>query len=559
MSEPTKPGQHPIRKRLLLPGLLLLGGLVLAAGIVQIVNSRRAAHAPGQPTDLASVSAPTHASGQELYGNYCAACHGEKGGGDGPAARYLYPKPRNFRDARFRIVTTLNHMPTDEDLFQVITRGMPGSAMFSFAHLSEDDRRALVAQVRQLTRTGALEQVRARMGARAEGEDLEQEIDQMLQPGEPCVVPTDLPAYGAESVARGTQLYRSEGCISCHGETGRGDGGQDQRDDAGMPIRPRDLVRGYFKGGHEPAQLYARIVLGMSGTPMPEFPKLQPAQVGDLINFVLSLSDPKARARVEHRRAHLVGKRVEELPNAIPDTAWGQVEPVSITVSPLWWRDFIDPELRVAALHDGRTLALRLTWADATRDDHPVRPQDFEDMAAVQLFKGDREPFLGMGTADKAVDAWLWRASWQAGAPGYADVDTAYPNMAVDLYPFEQAGGGARPHATQRQRKEFLTAHAAGNLLSDPSRAFTGSSLQAKGFGSLTMRPALSQHVSATGHWKDGRWTVVLRRPLEVGPEAGTPLAAGDTLSIAFALWDGAARDRNGQKLVSIWHDLKLE
>jgi hypothetical protein len=27
-------------------------------------------------------------------------------------------------------------------------------------------------------------------------------------------------------------------------------------------------------------------------------------------------------------------------------------------------------------------------------------------------------------------------------------------------------------------------------------------------------------------------------------------------VTIAFALWDGAARDRNGQKLVSIWHDL---
>jgi hypothetical protein len=334
---------------------------------------------------------------------------------------------------------------------------------------------------------------------------------------------------------------------------------QEQRDDTGMPIRPRDLLRGYFKGGHEPAHLYARIALGMSGTPMPEFPKLQPGQVGDLINFVLSLSDPKARARVVHRRAHLMAKHVEELPNAIPDTVWAQAQPVSITVSPLWWRDFTDPDLRVTALHDGRTLALRLTWTDATRDDRPVRPQDFEDMAAVQLFKGDREPFLGMGTADRPVDAWLWRASWQAGAPDYADVDTAYPNMAVDLYPFEQVAGGTRPHATERQRKEFLTARAAGNLLSDPSRTFTGGSLQARGFGTLTMRPALSQDVSATGAWKDGHWTVVLRRPLEVGPEAGIPLAASDTLSIAFALWDGAARDRNGQKLVSIWHDLQLE
>jgi DMSO reductase family type II enzyme heme b subunit len=50
-----------------------------------------------------------------------------------------------------------------------------------------------------------------------------------------------------------------------------------------------------------------------------------------------------------------------------------------------------------------------------------------------------------------------------------------------------------------------------------------------------------------------------VRRPLEVSADSGIQLAAGDKLSIAFAIWDGAARDRNGQKLVSIWHDFELE
>ena len=44
----------------------------------------------------------------------------------------------------------------------------------------------------------------------------------------------------------------------------------------------------------------------------------------------------------------------------------------------------------------------------------------------------------------------------------YADVDTAYPNMAVDLYPFESPGGGPRAHPTDRQPREFLAAWAAG-------------------------------------------------------------------------------------------------
>jgi hypothetical protein len=247
------------------------------------------------------------------------------------------------------------------------------------------------------------------------------------------------------------------------------------------------------------------------------------------------------------------------LAQKISEGDWKHSEPVAVVVSPLWWRHFESPDLHVAALHDGETLALRLTWKDTTRNDKPVRPQDFEDMAAVQLFQGSPEPFLGMGAADKPVDCWLWRASWDAVAGQVADVDTRYPHMSVDMYPFEKAGRTPRPHAPENQPEDFVTARAAGNQLANPARDFSGSNLQARGFGTLTMRPRVSQVVRARGSWKDGVWTVVLRRPLKVDPEAGLPLTPGGKLSIAFAIWDGAARDRNGQKLISVWHDLELE
>jgi hypothetical protein len=164
-----------------------------------------------------------------------------------------------------------------------------------------------------------------------------------------------------------------------------------------------------------------------------------------------------------------------------------------------------------------------------------------------------------MGSADGSVDVWLWNAAAQADRERYADVDTAYPHMAVDQYPFEQGATGPRAHPTERQLREFLTAWEAGNLRSDPSHVLPGSNLQAKGFGSLTLRPRISQVTSAHGGWKDGRWTVVLRRPLQVPHDAGIGLGGGDRCSIAFAVWDGAAHDRDGQKLVSIWHDLELK
>jgi hypothetical protein len=285
----------------------------------------------------------------------------------------------------------------------------------------------------------------------------------------------------------------------------------------------------------------------------------KPAEVGELINFVLSLSDPSLSAKADHKRTLITAKRAAALADEIADDVWQSTPAVPIVVSPLWWREYASPDLRVQALHDGQSLALRLEWRDETRNDRPVRPQDFEDMAAVQLFKGSPEPFLGMGSADQPLDVWLWRPSWQEKSDRYADVDTTYPNMAVDLYPFEESPRGTRLHEAERQPRAFLSAWAAGNLQSDPTRTFTGANLRAKGFGTLTMQPRVSQVVSAQGSWKDGRWTVVLRRPLQVRAEAGIPLAGGDRLSIAFAVWDGAAADRNGQKLVSIWHDLQLE
>jgi hypothetical protein len=150
-----------------------------------------------------------------------------------------------------------------------------------------------------------------------------------------------------------------------------------------------------------------------------------------------------------------------------------------------------------------------------------------------------------MGSTDQPVDLWLWRASREAGS-AEPSLQTAYPHMAVDQYPFGEL-------------KEFLTARAAGNPQADPSKDLSAGSLHAKGFGTATMRPRTSQVVRAAGRWANGQWTVVLRRPLSVEPETGLLLAAGDKLSVAFALWDGAAYDRNGQKLVSIWHNLELE
>ena len=87
--------------------------------------------------EAAPAAVPDLARGAALYAQQCAACHGATGRGDGPAAAGMDPPPIAFTDAdRAKHRSPLS-------LYQVISQGLPGTAMMSYAHLSNDDRWAL--------------------------------------------------------------------------------------------------------------------------------------------------------------------------------------------------------------------------------------------------------------------------------------------------------------------------------------------------------------------------------------------------------------------------------
>src|SRR6266513_143304 len=92
---------------------------------------------------------PSLSPGKAVYDQHCAACHGINGDGNGPAAVWLYPKPRHFNSGLFKIKSTPpGFMPSDEDLLHTVTRGMPGSSMPSFTYLSEPQRREWLPYVK---------------------------------------------------------------------------------------------------------------------------------------------------------------------------------------------------------------------------------------------------------------------------------------------------------------------------------------------------------------------------------------------------------------------------
>ncbi len=207
------------------------------------------------------------ARGQELYTDLCAVCHGADGDGKGRLAPSLQIPPRDFRPGEFRFRSTLApSLPTDDDLFTVVTRGVPNSSMPAFGRLTIEDRWALVEQVKDFA-------------GRFDRES----------PREPLEIPA-APEFTPELVERGRVAYLEIGCDACHGAEGGGDGRAASvvRDALGRRNPPLDFRSGRMvKSGPDPADIYRVIMTGLEGTPMPGFARaLDPDMAWALVAFV---------------------------------------------------------------------------------------------------------------------------------------------------------------------------------------------------------------------------------------------------------------------------------
>ncbi|MFQ5769634.1 MAG: ethylbenzene dehydrogenase-related protein [bacterium] len=496
-----------------------------------------------QPTQHLSSSPKLLNLGKQVYEKRCAPCHGLDGKGEGEAAYLLYPKPRDFVAARYRMVSTWERIPTDDDLFHVISRGIPGSAMPSWSHLNEETRWALVHYVKSF----------AKKPFKATNRESERGKGVIKVPPEP--------PYTSQAEARAVKLF-AEACAPCHGLTGRGDGVKKQIDEKGYPTRPRDLTQGIFKGGSEAEQIYRRIIAGLPGSPMPMSDWSYGNDAWHLTHFVLSMSSDEQRKRMEMKKFRILAKRVEKIPDHPDAGVWRDAQGVNLHMMPLWWRNDRPEILNVKALHDGKQLAIRLIWQDDSHDHTAIRPQDFRDAAAVEFALTDDPPFFGMGERGQFVNLWMWKSERQADLePAFQDIDKVYPNIGIDSYPnlvrsaLEQP---TRNALTLESDPNFITGWGAGNIVSNPTRKSASEDLAAQGFGTLKARPITDQKVEAKGVYDVGTYRVVLRRPFKGSGKYSADLNPGQTIPVAFAVWNGSAGDRDGKKSVTIWQDLVI-
>ena len=243
-------------------------------------------------------------AGLDTYLNACSACHGIEGNGDGRAARFLWPRPRDLRRGKTRLISTRNGNPTLDDIKRVLRNGIPGTAMPANDSLTDRQLQLLAEIVVRMRATGIREQFTTWLHANDEivdPEEVEQTVVARTTPGVLVARPTFPPNTPAAD-ARGKQIYARQGCASCHGETGTGDDENPLFDDKGRPTWPRDLVHDEFKGGNTPESIYLRILLGMPGTPHPSSVSLTDDQIRDLVQYCRTLGKTPKRVMTNHMR-----------------------------------------------------------------------------------------------------------------------------------------------------------------------------------------------------------------------------------------------------------------
>ena len=222
-----------------------------------------------------------------------------------------------------------------------------------------------------------------------------------------------------------------------------------------------------------------------------------------------------------------------EMPKTADDTVWQTASSITIPLSgqvitrPVWPEPTVRA-LTVRSLHNGTDIAFLLEWQDNTKNDR-LTPGTFRDGVAIGFPLGDAPAFFCMGQLDHYINIWHWKADWQS------DIDRRAARAP------EKKEGGVRTF-------EVI-----------PRRVSSVEDLIGGGFSTLTTKDKQGR-VQGQGFWKDGVWHVMMRRPLlSEEQENEATLVPGRIQTVSFSVWNGENKERNGQKAVAPWFQLRID
>ena len=488
-------------------------------------------------------------AGKRVYFTKCVWCHGVDGGGDGPSADRLWPRPRNFNQGTFKIRHTASgELPLPQmDLFQTVTHGLPGSAMPSWEGiLSEDQRRQVIAFV-----TSQLVKDR-------KFDDKDTETFTVLQLDSLKPIPPS-----KESLEKGAQLVVDKKCIECHGVDGHGDGNAfNLKDDWGFPIQPASWhkcwnFRGSRQDPYNVKNIFRTFSTGVNGTPMPSFADNTTIEERwHIANFVQSLCERDAKGNpleidplTDKPKTNFVirsGPIEGEIPADPENELWQKRERRivalggQITHKP---RNFVNrlDDVWVKSIYNDKHIVFMFQWEDRSKSvaegKRPFQPTQ------VNLDEyGIKEQPPKTGEPDSI-------AAKQNNYTVYNDAFAfEFPVKWQELPPPE------KPRffwGDQKYPVDIVKWEADGSL-----RAFAGTGWDQD----FEERDDFAEKMKLLkAEWKDGLWTLMIQRPLKGDYDEDTYFEMGKYIPTVFFAWDGHNGDVGRKLAVSAFYYTILE
>jgi len=496
-------------------------------------------------------------AGKRVYFTKCVWCHGVDGAGDGPAADRLWPRPRNFNQGTFKIRHTASGelplfdakkpIPGQNDLFETVTHGLPGSAMPSWEGILSEEQRL---QVLSFVTTQLVKD------RRYDDKDTETMTVLQLDSIKPI-------SPSKESIEKGAQLVVDKKCIECHGVDGRGDGNAfNLKDDWGFPIQPASWHKCWnFRGSRQDAynvkNIFRTFSTGVNGTPMPSFADNTTIEERwHIANFVQSLcerdtnGDPlpidpltdKPKINFVLRSGPIKG----EIPDDPEHELWQKRERRlvalggQITHKPRNFVNRID-DVWVKSLYNEKEIVFLFQWEDRSKSvaegKLPFQPTEVNlDTYGIKEQSpktGEPDSIAANQNKYKVYNdafAFQFPVKWQElpppEKPRFLWGDDKYP---VDIVKWE----------------------ADGSL-----RAFKGTGWDQD----FEERDDYQEKLKLMkAEWKDGRWTLMIRRPIKADYDEDTYFEMGKYIPSVFFAWDGHNGDVGRKMAVSAFYYTVLE
>jgi len=439
--------------------------------------------------------------------------------------------------------------PGQNDLFETVTHGLPGSAMPSWEGILTEEQRLQV-----------LSFVTTQLVKDRKFTDKQSESQTILQLGDLTpIAPTE------ESLKKGAELVVEKKCVECHGADGRGDGNAfNLKDDWGFSIQPANWhkcwnFRGSRQDPYNVKNIFRTFSTGVNGTPMPSFADnttveerwhianwvnflcereadgkplaIDPSADKPKINFVLSSgviegeisADPENEMWTKRARRYVaMGGQITHKP-----------------------RNFVNriDDIWVKSLYNGTHVAFMFQWDDRTKSvaegKLPWAPTQVNIDVKEQEPKTGEEGSIAMHQNNYTVyndaiameTAVKWKELPSPIKPRY--LFGSNDQFPVDIVKWE-ADGSLRAFEGTGWDKDFI---------------------QRDNYEE-SMKLLYSE-------WKNGRWTVIVQRPLgnkkDQDYDEDTFFEMGQYIPTVFFAWDGHNGDAGRKMAVSAFYYTFLE